>query len=167
MKKILEIEIERDRANRVIRLSQIIYIRKILQELDMKKNKHRDKIDIPLNDYDDISSAGPDEQKIDSIDYSRVIEKLMHMIIYTRPDIAFALEKLSQFMSNLAIRYDHGVKTLLRYLRFNADMSIVYRRDDKNIIRLINYFDIDYTADIRNRKSTIEQVFMLNSDSIS
>ena len=79
----------------------------------------------------------------------------MHMMIYTRSDIAFALEKLSQFMSNLAVRYDHEVKTLLRYLRFNANMSIVYRGDDKNTIRLIDYFDIDYAADIRNQKSTI------------
>ena len=132
-----------------------MYIKKILQGLNMKKNKHRDKIDISLNNYDDISSADLDEQKIDSIDYSRVIEKLMHMIIYTRSDIAFALEKLSQFMSNLAVRHNHKIKTLLRYLRFNADMPIVYRGGDKNTIRLINYFDIDYAADIRNRKSTM------------
>ena len=61
LKKILEIKIERDRANRVIRLSQIMYIRKILQGLNMEKNKHRDKIDISLNNYDDISSADLDE----------------------------------------------------------------------------------------------------------
>ena len=61
----------------------------------MKKNKHRDKINISLNNYDNISPADSDEQKIDSIDYSRVIEKLMHMMIYTRSDIAFALGKLS------------------------------------------------------------------------
>ena len=77
------------------------------------------------------------------------------MIIYTRPNIAFALEKLSQFMSNFAVRHNHGIKTLLRYLRFNANMSIVYREGDKNTIRLINYFDTDYAADTRDRKSTI------------
>ena len=121
----------------------------------MKEDKHRDKIDISLNNYDNISSADSDEQKIDSIDYSRVIEKLIHMIIYTRPDIAFALEKLSQFISNLAVRHNHEIKTLLRYLRFNANMSIVYREGDKNTIRFINYFDADYAADIRDRKSTM------------
>ena len=72
-----------------------MYIRKVLQGLNMKENKHRDKIDISFNDYDDISLADSDEQKIDSIDYSRVIEKLIHMMIYTRSNIAFALEKLS------------------------------------------------------------------------
>ena len=70
-------------------------------------------------------------------------------------------------MNNLAVRHGHGIKTLLRYLRFNADMSIVYRGGDKNTVRLVDYFDTDYAADIRNRKSTIEQVFMLDSDSIS
>ena len=79
----------------------------------------------------------------------------MHMMIYTRSDIAFALEKLSQFMSNLVVRHDHEIKTLLRYLRFNANMSIVYRGGDKNTVRLIDYFDADYAANTRDRKSTI------------
>ena len=36
----------------------------------MKKNKYRNKIDILLNNYDNISLTNSDEQKIDSIDYS-------------------------------------------------------------------------------------------------
>ena len=89
------------------------------------------------------------------------------MMIYTRSDIAFALEKLSQFISNLAVRYNYEIKTLLRYLRFNTNMSIVYREGDKNTIRLVNYFDADYAADIRNRKSTIKQIFILDNNLIS
>ena len=38
-----------------------MYIRKILQGLNMEEDKHRDKIDISLNDYDNISPAGSDE----------------------------------------------------------------------------------------------------------
>ena len=38
-----------------------MYIRKILQGLNMKEDKYRDKINISLNDYDDISSADSDE----------------------------------------------------------------------------------------------------------
>ena len=89
------------------------------------------------------------------------------MMVYTRPDIAFALGKLSQFMSNPAVRHGHGVKTLLRYLRSNADMPIVYRGGDKDTVRLVGYSDADYAADTRDRKSTMGQVFMLGSGPIS
>ena len=100
----------------------------------MEEDKHYGKIDIPLNGYNDILSASPDEQLIDSIEYSRVIGKLMHMMVYIRPDIAFALGKLSQYMSNLAARYGYGIKTLLRYLRFNSDMLIVYQGGNEDIV---------------------------------
>ncbi len=167
LKKILGIEIERDRANKTIRLSQTMYIKKTLQGLDMEEDKHHGKTDIPLNGYNDILPASPDEQPIDSTDYSRVIGKLMHMMVYTRLDIAFALGKLSQYMSNPAVRHGHGIKTLLRYLRSNSDMPIVYQGGDEDTVRLVGYSDADYAADTSDRKSTMGQVFMLGNGPIS
>lgn len=167
LQKILGIEVERDRPNRTIRLSQTTYIKKVLKGLDMEENRHRGKTNIPLNGYNDISPAGPDEELIDSTDYSRVIGKLMHMMVYTRPDIAFALGRLAQFMSNPAVRHGHGVKALLRYLRSNPDMPIVYQGDDNEAIQLVGYSDADYAADKSDRKCIMGQIFMLGGGPIS
>ena len=61
----------------------------------MKKDRNRRKSNISFNDYNNILLADSDEELINSIEYSRVINKLIHIIIYTRPDIAFALNKFA------------------------------------------------------------------------
>ena len=55
LKKIFDIKIERNRANKIIKLNQIIYVKKMFQELNWKKNRHRNKINILINKYDNIS----------------------------------------------------------------------------------------------------------------
>ena len=52
-------------------------------------------MEISINNYDAINLATSGEERIDREDYVRVIDKLMHIIIYTRSNIVFALEKLS------------------------------------------------------------------------
>ena len=95
MKKILRIKIERDRVNRIIKLSQIIYIKKILKGLDIKEDRYKKKAIILLNGYNKILPTNPDEKRINKTNYTRVIEKLIYIIIYIRPNIIFAFRKLS------------------------------------------------------------------------
>ena len=166
LKKILGIEIERDRVNRTIRLSQATYIKKVLKGLDMEEDKHH-KTDIPMNGYGNIAPASSDEERIDRDEYSRMVGKLMHMMVYTRPDIAFALGRLSQFMANPVVRHGHGMKALLRYLRSYSDMPITYQGNSKQGIQLVGYSDADYAADKSDRKSTMGQVFILGGGPIS
>ena len=63
-----------------------------------------------------------------------MVEKLMHMMIYTRSNIAFALKKLIQFMSDSFKRHDYEIKTLLKYLKFNLDMLIIYREGNNEVV---------------------------------
>ena len=55
LKKIFNIKIEKDRANKIIKLNQIIYVKKMFQELNWKKNRYRNKMNILINEYDNIS----------------------------------------------------------------------------------------------------------------
>ena len=81
--------------NKTIKLSQATYIKKILKGLNMEKDRYRRKSNISLNGYNNISLTGLDEELINNIEYSRVINKLIHMMIYTRSNIAFALNRLA------------------------------------------------------------------------
>ena len=63
-----------------------------------------------------------------------MIEKLIYMIIYTRSNIAFTLKKLIQFINNFFIRYNYEIKTLLKYLRFNFDILIIYRKKSNEVV---------------------------------
>ena len=91
-------------------------------------------MNILINEYDNISQINSDKELIDRIEYIRIIEKLMHIMMYTRSNIAFALKKLTQFISDFFTHYNYKIKTLLKYLRFNFDMLIIYRREDDDII---------------------------------
>lgn len=165
LKRILGMEIVRDRSDRSVELSQTTYIKDVLKGLDMEEDRHR-KTHIPLNGYDHINPADPGEERIDRTDYSRVIGKLMHMMVYTRPDIAFALGRLSQYMANPSARHGHGVRHLLRYLRSNSDMPIVYKANGDETVQIVGYSDADYAAD-KSRRSIMGQVFMLGGGPVS
>ena len=87
-----------------------------------------------MNEYDNISQIDLNKESIDKIEYVRMIEKLMHIMMYTRSNIAFALKKLTQFINDFFKRYDYEIKTLLKYLRFNFDMLIIYRKGSDEIV---------------------------------
>ena len=124
-------------------------------------------MNVLINKYDNISQIDSNEESIDKIEYVRMIEKLMHMMMYTRSNIAFALKKLTQFMSDFFKRYNYKIKTLLKYLRFNFNISIIYRKENDEVVQLIDYSDANYASDKNNKKSTMNQVFIFEDESIS
>ena len=124
-------------------------------------------MNVLINKYDNISQIDSNEESIDKIEYVRMIEKLMHMMMYTRSNIAFALKKLTQFMSDFFKRHNHEIKTLLKYLRFNFNISIIYRKENDEVVQLIDYSDANYASDKNNKKSTMNQVFIFEDESIS
>ena len=89
------------------------------------------------------------------------------MIIYMRSNIAFALKKLTQFINDLFKRHNYEIKTLLRYLRFNFNMLIIYRRESDEVVQLIDYSNTNYAFNKNNKKSTMNQVFIFEGGSIS
>jgi hypothetical protein len=82
----------------------------------------------------------------------------------TRPDIAFAINKLAQYMSDPTDYHQSTVKHLIRYLRSTKDMEIRYKPENPN---LIGYTDADYGGDKLDRKSTTGNVFLLAGGAIS
>jgi hypothetical protein len=80
-----------------------------------------------------------------------------------RPDIVFAVNKLAQYMLDLARYYQSAVKHIVRYLRLIKDINLRYGPENPN---LIGYSDADYGGDKSNRKSTIANVFLLGGKAI-
>jgi hypothetical protein len=50
----------------------------------------------------------------------------MFAIVLTRPDIAFTLRKLSQYISDPAEHHSYALKNLLRYLRLTVTIKLRY-----------------------------------------
>jgi hypothetical protein len=81
----------------------------------------------------------------------------MYTMVYTRPDIAFALRRLSQYMQDPAEHHARALKRLLRYLRFTIKFRISFGPTGK----LTVYSDADYASDKADRKSVTASVGLI------
>ena len=62
----------------------------------------------------------------DQLRYSQIIGSLMYLASATRPDISFAVSKLSRFMSNPGTDYWHALERVMRYLVGTKSYGIHY-----------------------------------------
>ncbi|GKE61728.1 hypothetical protein Tco_1512095, partial [Tanacetum coccineum] len=92
-RSILGIKIKRE--NKGIVISQPHYIEKILKKFNREDCS-------PVNTpMDSVEKLKPNTGKhVDQLEYSRAIGCLMYAMISTRPDIAYAVGRLSRFTSN-------------------------------------------------------------------
>ena len=96
---ILGIKIYRDRSKRLIGLSQSTYIDKVLNRFSMQDSKRGflpmshgislNKTQCPIT-YDE-------RERISKIPYASVIRSIMYAILYTRPDVLYALSMISRY----------------------------------------------------------------------
>jgi hypothetical protein len=97
--------------------------------------------------------------------YMSIIGCLIYAAVMTRPDISFAVSKLSQKMSNP----DHddwiAAKRVLRYLKGSTSLALNYKKNETN--ELIGYVDADWGNDSDSRRSTTGYVFLLAGAAIS
>ena len=63
---------------------------------------------------------------IAQFEYAKVIGCLMYAMTSTRPDIAFAVGKLSRYTSNPSKFYWHTVRRVLKYLKKTQDYGLSY-----------------------------------------
>ena len=166
MSKVLGIRVTRDRKNRILRMDQTHYLKDVMERTHMSADKHRP-TEIPMNGYDSLRPAGKDDKRIDQREYQQIVRSLMYAAIHTRPDIAFALGRLSQYLSDPAAHHGHALKTLLRYVRSTIDIGILYGAGGNHGQGLIGYSDSDYAADRLERKSILGYVYMLGGGPIS
>ena len=101
VKKILGMEIQRDRVQGKVCLSQKQYLKKILQRFGMdEKTKH---VSTPLASHFKLSAAmspnTDDERRyMAQVPYQSVVGSLMYAMVCTRPDISQAVSIVSRYM---------------------------------------------------------------------
>nr|GEV68061.1 hypothetical protein [Tanacetum cinerariifolium] len=63
---------------------------------------------------------------VDQLEYSRAIGCLMYAMTSTRPDIAYAVGRLSRFTSNPSGQHWKAITRVLKYLRGTKDYGLSY-----------------------------------------
>ena len=102
-KKILKIEIRRDKALRRLWLSQSGYIMKVLERFNMENAKRRS---TPLANHFKLSTTqcpktDDDLQDMSKVPYASAVGCLMYAMVCTRLDMTHTLSAVSKFLSNL------------------------------------------------------------------
>ena len=165
-KKVLGMRVTRDRKNRTLYLDQEEYIDRVLNQYGFTHEKHQS-VRIPVSDYNNLRPIKEGDTLINVHEYQQAIGSLMHCMVYTRPDIAFAVGRLAQFMTKPAEHHGHALKQLMRYLRQTYKAKLRYGPGgdfDKNFVV---YTDADWASDKSDRKSISGGVVMFYGGPIS
>ena len=154
--KILGIRITRNRTSKTLELDQEQYINKFLTKFGFPNRVHKP-ISSPIDSYEDLRPGIPTDNRIDATWYREVIGSVMYAMVYTRPDIAFALGRLSQHMQDPCEHHGRAVRRMLRYLKSSISTRISFGPKGN----LVVYSDADYATDKSDRKSITASIGLL------
>ncbi len=124
---------------------------------------------VKLDAYDKHEPEGEEDSKI-THGYAQLIGSLMYLALGTRPDIAFAVNKLAQYTSNPKALHWTAVKRIFRYLKYTKHFALTYGGDnDEDILNTeLNIFcDADWANDTSDRKSISGYVVTMAGGAVS
>ncbi|UYV66529.1 hypothetical protein LAZ67_4001965 [Cordylochernes scorpioides] len=164
----LGLQIYRDRTTKMLFLHQASYIERTLEHYNLLDIKLQS---VPSDPYSKLTKemCPKDNQEIEEmnkIPYRQTIGSLMYLMTGTRPDIAYAVSRVSQFMNNPGPSHWTAVKKIFGYLKATKNIGICFGGSSCTTT-LIGFSDADFAGDLDTRKSTTGYVFMLNNGPIS
>ena len=92
-----------------------------------------------------------EEPMVDKRMYQRLIGRLIHLA-HTRPDIAYSVSVISQFMHDPREPHLQATYRVLHYLKGNPGKGILFKKN--NTLALEAYTDADYAGSLVDRRST-------------
>ena len=138
--------IEMASSHKGLFLNQRKYTLDLLKEAEMLDCKPAK---CPLSSKFQLES---EDNLLDNISiYQRLVGKLIYLTI-TRPDIAYSVSIVSQFMHAPTLIHLGIVKRLFRYLKGSIGRGILFKNNGGTDI--VGYVDVDWAGNALDRKST-------------
>ncbi|KAL7280531.1 hypothetical protein ACG7TL_005463 [Trametes sanguinea] len=164
VKRFLGLRISRDRTIRRIDIDQEEYIQSVIERFEMADCKPSR---TPLPAGAVLESSEQPEPSSDSFRqrYQSLIGSLLYAALGTRPDIDFAVNRLSKYNANPSDAHWHYAKYVLRYLQGTKHFRLRY--DGASNDGLLVYSDSDWGEDRDNRRSTSGYDFLMAGGAIS
>ena len=133
---LLRIKVTRNREAHTISLSQTSYIDTILARFSLSDAKP---VTTPITPGAKLSKAdAPSDDteatRMKKTPYREAIGSLMYAAIATRPDIAFAVSALSQFLENPGEIHWQAVKRIFRYIAGTKDHALTYGNEQHDLL---------------------------------
>ena len=145
MRYFLGMEIARSKKG--ISVSQRKYILDLLQDTGMSACKPADTPIDPNLKLGNIKEGVP----VNTQQYQRLVGRLIYLS-HTRPDIAFAVSMISQFMHCPFEEHLEAANRILRYLKSCPGKGLLFRRGEDRGVEA--FTDADYAGSDVDRRST-------------
>ena len=143
-----------------IKMSQTLYIDKVLSKFEMADCK-------PKPTPCAIGTAQPIEETTDSLSdprlYRAIVGSLIYVMTGTRPDLCYAVTKLSQKMANPTHTDIIKAKHVLRYLKGTKEHGLRFQKSETPL-KLTGFCDSDWGASVEDRHSITGYNFQLTSN---
>nr|GEW34189.1 hypothetical protein [Tanacetum cinerariifolium] len=142
--------------NKEIVITQSHYIEEILKKFECEDYSM---VSTPM---DLLEKLKPNTGKpVDQLKYSRAIDCLMYAMTSTRPDIAYAVGRLSRFTSNPSKQHWHAITRVFKYLKGTMNYGLSYVGYPSV---LEAYSDASWINHVEDLSSTSGWVFLLGRD---
>jgi hypothetical protein len=182
-KFMLGMRITRDRRVKTIKLDQELYITKALEKYGLDRCKiaptpgvrvgsraPSTKVDTPssVREGDHPIRGMSSDTPIDVKMYQEKVGTLLYAAISTRPDVAFAVNRLAQHMLEPTVADGKSCDRVFRYLAGTKSLGLLFGRGSSSLGTTVTaYADADWGSDHVDRKSITGWVAMLNGDPVS
>nr|GEY38921.1 retrovirus-related Pol polyprotein from transposon TNT 1-94 [Tanacetum cinerariifolium] len=145
-KKILGMEIIRDRSRKILRVSQAGHVSKILNNFIIDNEKS---VKMPLGGHfklslKDCPVRDCDVERMSKVPCANAVRSLMYLMVCTRPDIAYAVSVVSRYLANPGKNHWEAAKWILKYLRGTASVGLVCGTNRGNHVDVTGFVDSDY-----------------------
>ena len=92
-----------------------------------------------------------EDEPVDKGRYQRLVGRLIYLS-YTRPDIAFAVSCVSQFMHSPSNTHMQAVYRILKYLKGTPGRGLLFKKNSGRGLEI--YTDADWAGSVNDRRST-------------
>ena len=156
------IQITRHRNQHTITLSQSRYVKTVIDRFGMT---NCNPVSTPLDANVVLAPAESNSDLVSDVPYQALIGSLMYAAVGTRPDIAFAVQALSQFNASHTAAHWTAARHVLRYLKRTCDFGITFGKTPELI--LSGFSDADWGQNKVDRRSVSGYTFLLGGGIVS
>ena len=132
-----------------LHLSQTKYVTDLLCKAKMQLAKS---VSTPMTTGEKLISHGSEPVR-DAKLYRSIVGALQYVTI-TRPELAFSVNKVCQFMQDPLELHWKAVKRILRYLSGTLDFGLELKAVPIEDLNLVGFSDADWASDPNDRRST-------------
>jgi len=148
-----------------ISISQPGYIDRLLAKFNMTNAKSAS---MPFEPGTKLRMATLNDKLCNIELYQELTGSLNHLAVFSRPDITFAVSKLSKYNADPTTVHFKAALHVLQYLKSTRNYCLVYYRSTTvPIIDILGFSDSDFTSDEDDRKSYTGYVFLICGGAVS